>query len=193
MVPKRLCRARRPRPRQSQMPRRDSAGFLCINIPAALASGAHQKGEEAELVVYRVARALDTAGSGRVSKEEVSRELRHAYRGGKLDRVFERAGGKRYWTLDRGFLALRAEGTVFASFDCEVLDSSHVLALSLRWLDSRPRRNAAVLAAMLGNPNPRSNAFVQRFSRVDRKTIYAWRKDEVIRTRILIHWPEWAD
>ena len=43
-------------------PRRDLDGFLMVTFSAAIASGAHQLGEEAEYFVYCVARALDVRG-----------------------------------------------------------------------------------------------------------------------------------
>lgn len=165
-----------------------------MTLPAVLASGAHRCGEEAEFVVYQVARALDVAGSGRVPMLDVARELRVAYRGGKTGRLFERAGGCRWWELEGAVLRLRSQATILASFACEVIRSDLGRQFSMRQLDTRPRRNAAVLAAVLsGMGGPRSQEFIRRFAKVDRGTLRRWEKDEVIRREILRKLANWAE
>lgn len=175
-------------------PWRDESGHLYITIPAALASGAHQQGEEAELFAYLVARALDAKGSGRVDKLALAREIQHAYKGGKVHRLFERPGGRRYWASEGPTLRLHGQAAILESFSCELLRSDMALTLSVAHLDTRPRRNAAMLAAVLaGQTDPRSAEFIQRFARVDRKTWNAWQADPVIRRRILRKLNNWAE
>ena len=177
----------------SRGPRRDAEGSLLVEFTAAMASGAHQEGEEAQYVVYQVARALDAAGSGRVSAMDVARELRTVYRGGKIARVLGHAKGERYWLCTGTSLVLHSQVAIVESFEDELPQATGGVTFALRSLDTRPRRDAALLAAVVACVDePRSRAFVERFTRVDRKTVAEWMKDEVIRSQILRKLPEWA-
>jgi hypothetical protein len=163
-------------------------------IPACLASGAHQMGEESQLVVFVAARALDRGGAGRVPIQDVRHATGPLFSARQLGRVLMQPESARYWELDRWFLRLRSERSILASFPCEVLRSDHARRLPLAILDSRPRRGAALLAAVLaGIEAPRSNAFVSLFAGVDRKTISRWMKDPVVRDEMLQRLPAWSE
>ncbi len=164
-----------------------------MQLPARLASGAQQSGEHAQVFIYAIARALDTDGSGRVAVLDVARELRLAYRGNRIARWLEHEKSARYWTVDRQYLRIHGIVKVLESFECELPDNDFGIQLSTRWLDTRSRRGAALLAAVLaGMEMPRSRDFIWKFTRVDRKTISAWRRDRIVGTQILRSMPQWA-
>lgn len=166
---------------------------LTVTIPAALASGAHQAGEESALIVFLCARALDARGSGRVLISGVKEECEALFCGRQLRRILESREGGRYWTRDRSFLRLHSEARILVSYPGEVLSSAGAVRFPLALLDSRTRRGAALLAAVLaGIDKPRSNQFIGRFAGVDRKTISRWMKDPVIAGSILQRTPAWA-
>lgn len=165
-----------------------------ISIPSILASGAHQAGEETELVIFCVARALDASGSGRVEAEPVKRACLPLFTDRHCRRLFDPELRVRYWERDRQYLKLRSEASIVASFEGELLCGPSALVFDLSLLDSRARRGAALLAAILaGVHDPRSQLFIQKFSRVDRKTISRWMKDDTISTLILSREPRWAN
>ncbi len=144
-------------------------------------------------MVFVAARALDGDGAGRVPLHDVRRACCELFSARQLERVLRQPESKRYWEVERRFLRLRSERSILASFPCEVLNSDHARRLPLSVLDSRPRRGAALLSAVLaGIDAPRSNAFVSRFAAVDRKTVSRWMKDPVVRDQILLRVPAWS-
>jgi hypothetical protein len=174
--------------------RRDPDGWLIVEIPATLASGAHQAGEESELTLYLVARALDTAGAGRVETRAAASELRKAFSPKQLGRILRGEKGRRYWEVEPAFLRLRSQEKIRQSFERRLVDSHLGRAFPVSVLDCRARRGAALFAAVMGSQaGPRSNEFVDRYTRVDRKTVARWLKDPVIRDVILLgKVPQWA-
>lgn len=164
-----------------------------ISIPSTLASGAHQAGEETELVIFCAARALDRAGSGRVEAETIRRACSSLFTERHSRRLFDPNLHVRYWERDRHYVKLNSEAAIVASFEGQLLLKPSALVIELSLLDSRPRRGAALLAAILaGVDDPRSNLFIRNFSRVDRKTIGRWMNDDTISTYILAREPRWA-
>ena len=168
---------------------------LNIVIPASLASGAHQAGEESWFVISRVARALDPGGSSRASLDALQATCETIFSRKQYQRLMEDSRGERYWTKEPRSLLLRAEARVLASHAAqrEILLSPAAAAFPLELLNTRQRRGAAILAAMLsGNSNPVSNAFINRVARVDRGTIRGWMRDQVISDQILLRHHEFA-
>jgi hypothetical protein len=99
----------------------------------------------------------------------------------------------RYWDVEPRFLRLHSSEAVVCSFPCEVLASNRAVRLEAALLNSRQRRGAALLAAVLaGTEAPRSNAFISRFAGVDRQTVSRWMEDPVVRGEILRRVPERA-
>lgn len=180
--------------RRPKRARRDGAGNLVITVPARLASGAMQSGEHGCVLVYAVAQALDVKGSGRVLIQDVAREVRVIYRGRHVARWLEHPKAGRYWWIDRQYLVLKGIRTVLDSFECELPDNGLAVSVSMGALDLPRRRNPFLLAAvMAGADHYRSRAFVQRFARVDRKTLSYWKRDPVIWDKILGWAPRWAE
>jgi len=168
---------------------------LDIVIPASLASGAHQAGEESLFVISRVARALDPGGSSRASLDDLEALCETIFSRKQYGRLMADSRGERYWTKEPRSLLLRSEAKVLASHaaEREILASRAALTFPIEVLDTRPRRGAAILAAMLaGNTDPISHAFIQRFARVDRGTIGRWMRDTVISDQILARHAEYA-
>lgn len=166
---------------------------LRVTIPAALASGAHQLGEESQLIVFVTARALDPRGSGRVEIPALSAALQSVFSARQVRRIFNSLEGKRYWEGEARFLRLQSTMNILQSFDCEILPSLAAARFPLAVLNTRSRRGAALLAAILtGIDVPRSNHFVNRFARVDRKTVGRWMRDPIISSEILLRAPAWA-
>lgn len=166
---------------------------LVVIIPACLASGAHQMGEESSLVLFVAARALDRQGSGRVRLDDIRRACRDLFSSRQLARVLSDPASIRYWELEARFLRLRSQAAIVKSFPCEILLSEHARKFPLAILNSRPGRGAALLSAILaGIDRPRSNAFVSRFGGVDRKTVSRWMDDAVIKEHILQRVPAWT-
>ena len=167
---------------------------LMVTIPAAVASGSHQLGEESPLVLFAAARALDGAGSGRVRLDDLWAEVTALFSRKQFDRVINSEQGARYWEHDRFFLRLRSSASIVQTFPCEILPSLAAARFPLALLNTRPRRGAALLAAMLaGIDVPRSNQFINRFAGVDRKTVARWMRDPVIAEQILLRIPQWAE
>ena len=166
---------------------------LIVTIPASLASGAHQAGEESQLVVYLAARAIDPRGSGRVPTSAVAAACERIFSARQFRRLLGSPGGERYWERDRHLLRLRAAGRIAASYPEEVLISRHARRFPLELLNSRPRRGAALVAAMLACVDtPCSNVFISRFASVDRQTVSRWMHDPAIKANVLERVPESA-
>lgn len=165
-----------------------------IRIPSTLASFAHRSGEESELIVYRVARAMDRhAGTGRVPEQQLVAVCGQAFSRKQSLRILEGELGQRYWHLEGGSVVLRAARKVLDSFSIEAYEVAGARSFDLGLLDTRPRRGAALLAAIVATDGaPRSWAFVSRFAGVDRGTVRRWIKDPVIREQILDKVPQWA-
>lgn len=167
---------------------------LRVTIPGALASGAHQLGEESALIVYVAARALDVAGSGRVTRTAVLEVCAALFSRKQLQRTLVSGPGERYWELEPHFLRLLSVAAIVCSYHCPVLGSVVAARFPLALLDTRQRRGAALLAAVLtGIEVPRANQFISRFAGVDRKTVSRWMKDPVIAKQILLRVPQWAE
>ena len=81
-------------------------GPLTVSIPASLASGAHQAGEESELFVYLLARAIDCRGSGRVWEVALLDAAEEMMSRKNAMRVLQTACSARYWRLDGAWVAL---------------------------------------------------------------------------------------
>ncbi len=172
---------------------RDPDGWLRVLIPAQLASGAHQTGEETEFIVYLVARALDTRGEGRVETLGVARELRQAISGKQLNRAIAGEKGRRYWEVEGPWLRLRAQVRILESFECELVNSDLGREFPVSVLDNRKRRGAALFSAIVaGHDAPRTNEFIHTVAKIDRKTLAGWVADPVIRRHILRKEPQWA-
>lgn len=167
---------------------------VTVRIPAQLASFAHRSGEESEAIVYLVARALDRpSGTGRVAVDRVVRACSAAFSAKQIRRVLEGEAGMRYWSIEGETLVLRASQRVLASFELEPFDSAAAISYPLEILHSRPRRGAALFAAIVATPGaPRSWAFIARFAGVDRGTVRRWRRDPAIRRDIFKRVPQWA-
>ena len=168
---------------------------LTITIPASLASGAHQGGEESLFVISRVARALDSGGSSRASLDALEVACETIFSAKQYRRLLDDSRGERYWTKEPRSLVMRSEARVLESLaaDREVLRSRAAASFPIELLNTRQRRGAALLAAILaGNTEPVSNAFISRYARVDRGTIGGWMRDPVIRDQILVRHHEFA-
>ncbi len=184
----------RPFARPYRRPRRDNDGNLVVTMPARLASGAMQSGEHGPVLIYAVAQALDATGSGRALIQDVARELRVVYRGRHVARWLEHPKAGRYWRVDRQYLVLRGMRAVLDSFECELPDNGLAIHVSMGLLDFPRRRNAFLLAAvMAGADHYRSRAFVEKFARVNRKTLGLWKRDPVIWDQLLGWEPRWAE
>lgn len=167
---------------------------VVVTFPAALASGAHQAGEESVFLVYRVARALDPRGSSRTQLAAVDRVCSSLFSRKQYRRILDDPRGRRYWTMEGEHLVLRAEAAILRSFvpEYEILNSRAALSFPVTLLNNRQRRGAAVLAAVLAGTTLVSNAFISRFTKVDRGTISGWQTDPTIRDHILARTPEFA-
>lgn len=64
--------------------------------------------------------------------------------------------------------------------------------LQLAALSTRPRRTAALLAAVLAGENPRSYCYLRPFCGVHRSTVRRFLRDEYISKHILRSHAEWA-
>ena len=83
---------------------------------------------------------------------------------------------------------------VLDSFECELPDNGLAIHVSMGLLDFPRRRNAFLLAAvMAGADHYRSRAFVEKFARVNRKTLGLWKRDPVIWDQLLGWEPRWAE
>jgi hypothetical protein len=120
-----------------------------VRIPAALASFAHRSGEESELIVFRVARALDRhSGTGRVAEGCLVEACGAAFSRKQTLRVLHGGAGRRYWVLDGDSVVLRSGRKILESFSLEPYDSLAARSFDLSLLNTRPRRGAALLAAI---------------------------------------------
>lgn len=104
-------------------------------------------------------------------------------------RILKRA---RWWELEPNFVRLAGQETVLNSFEVELPNAMQGLTFHLADVNSRPRRTAALVAAVVGDVAPRSLAYIHRFCGVDRSTLYRLRKDPFIASHILRVKPEWA-
>lgn len=156
-----------------------------ITIPAILASGAGQSGEQSPFIVSRIARSLDIDGShGHVDISVMRATLATLYTG---QRIRELLTSNRWYKVGDGRLWRIADNKVVATFEgqCELLHSPQAITFALSVLTTRPRRNAAVAAAVLVAPEARGVGFALRYAGVDRKTLRTWRKDPFIARHIL--------
>ncbi len=165
-----------------------------IRVPSILASGAHQLGEESELILFCLMRAVDAEGCGRVIESEVTREATKLWSNRHVHRLLQGEPGTRYWEPDRHFVRLQSERRIILSYECEVLQSSYCKEFDTELLTTRARRGAALLAAVLaGHQMPRSRQFIDRYAGVDRGTVTRWMDDDVITTYLLVRHEEWAE
>lgn len=159
------------RRRERRIVPRDASRSLVIQVPACLAAPVHWSAEESEFLLYLSARALDPYGAGRVPIEALCAELAGLWSPKQFKRLLTSKKSARYWEMDRGFLRLHGIASIVTSFP-ECFPSSKALYFPLSFLHSRQRRGAALLAPLVATADaPRSIAFVERFTGVNRKTV----------------------
>ena len=165
---------------------------LEIVLHAPLAAAAHKLGDESQYIVWATARAMDPRGSGRVSYDAIARELSSAFSKKQIGRILRSTKGQRWWDLELDYLRLTGQEALLEGFEVELPVAIGSRRFLLADLDTRPRRTAALLAAVVAGEGPRSYAFISRFCGVDRSTIRRLLRDEFISAHILNSHAEWA-
>lgn len=171
---------------------RPDPAALVIDLHAPFAAPANLLGEESQYIAWSAARALDPRGSGRVRTDDFINTLCLAWSRKQAIRILKSAKAARWWELEPNFVRLAGQEPVLNSFEVELPSAIQGLAFRLADLNTRPRRTAALVAAVVGDVAPRSLAYIQRFCGVDRNTLYRLRKDPFIASHILRVKPEWA-
>ena len=165
---------------------------LVVVLHSSLAAPANLMGEESPYVAWSVGRALDPRGSGRILLDPMLDALCVAFSRKQAVRILSDDRAERWWELESTRIRLVGQDQIRESFDVEVPNAEVSRCFLLTNLSSRPRRTAALVATVVGDSGPRSLAFVERYTGVNRTTLHRLCRDPFVRQNILRRHAEWA-